>query len=223
MQRFDHHFTAMGGPCRLRLDCDCERTAMAAVGAAETEVRRLEKKYSRYLMASLTTAVNHSAGGGVATAIDSETAGLLSYADTLWRESGGLFDLTSGVLRRAWNFKSGTLPAESDIQPLLPLVGWNRVQWDERSVYLPGAGMELDFGGCVKEYGADSAAAVLAGQGIAHALVDLAGDMAAVGGQADGQPWEVGIRDPAGGSRPLAIVGLASGGLASSGDYERKL
>jgi len=81
--------------------------------------------------------------------------------------------------------------------------------------------MQLDFGGCVKEYGADAAAAALQQAGISHGLVDLAGDMAAVGGQADGRPWQVGIRSPVEQGRAVAGVRLVTGGLASSGDYER--
>jgi thiamine biosynthesis lipoprotein len=221
VQHFDHQFTAMGGPCRIRLDCAVEADALEATAAAEAEVRRLERKYSRYLDDSLTSRINRAAGSGAATAIDAETAGLLHYADTLWQESGGLFDLTSGVLRQAWDFKSGQPPRQSKLDPLLSLVGWDRVRWGQDSVSLPVAGMQLDFGGCVKEYGADAAAAALRQSGISHGLVDLAGDMAAVGGQADGKPWQVGIRSPVEQGRAVAGVHLVTGGLASSGDYER--
>ena len=235
MQRFEHSFTAMGGPCRLRLDCIHTDTAQAAVRAAEAEVRRLERKYSRYLPDSLTSKINHLAGSKSPVAIDAETAGLLHHAQTLWQESDGRFDLTSGVLRRAWDFKSSRLPSQSEIDALLPLIAWDAVEWDDAQLRLPQAGMELDFGGCVKEYACDSALGVLGKHGIEHALVDLAGDIAAFGGQvphsnADGvyamddgatTPWQIGIRDPVGGEQPIAYVPLINGGLASSGNYER--
>jgi len=221
MQRFEHHFTAMGGPCRIHVDCPSERAALDALAAAEEEVHRLEHKYSRYLSDSLTSQINRGAGTGKATPIDTETSRLLDYANTLWEQSEGLFDLTSGVLRRAWDFKSGQLPSQSQLDPLLLQVDWSRVQRDNDSILLPQAGMELDFGGCVKEYGADSAAAVLQALGVEHLLVDLAGDMAARGGQGDGSPWRIGIRSPVDAGRAVAGVDLASGGLASSGNYER--
>ena len=211
----------MGGPCCFRIDSRDESATELAIAAAEAEVRRLEAKYSRYLSSSLTSKINQGAGDETPVAIDEETAGLLNYAQTLWQESGGLFDLTSGVLRKAWDFKSCRLPQPSEIEALLPLVGWQQVQYSATQVHLPVAGMELDFGGCVKEYACDSAAGILRKQGVEHALVDLAGDIAVVGGQASREAWQVGIHHPTEGSSAVARISLSSGGLASSGNYER--
>jgi thiamine biosynthesis lipoprotein len=219
---FDHRFRAMGGPCRLRFDCEDDAQASAVIAEVEAEVQRLEKKYSRYLPDSLTCQIN-AAAGTAPIAIDDETAGLLGFAQTLWQESDGLFDLTAGVLRRAWDFKSGQLPAQSRIDELLPLVGWERVEWNENSAVLPRAGMEIDFGGCVKEYATDCAAAVLTRHGIERALVDLAGDMAAAGPRSLTEPWRVGISHPRQPGGAIAHIDLGQGGLASSGDYERCL
>jgi thiamine biosynthesis lipoprotein len=223
MASIEHNFSAMGGPCRLRLEVDDDSLARTAIAAAEAEVRRLEQKYSRYLDDSLTTRINRAAGTGQAVPVDGETAGLLHYANTAWRESDGLFDLTSGVLRRAWDFKSGRPPVQGDIDELLPLVGWQQVQWDRDSVYLPQQGMELDFGGCVKEYAADSAAVQLRRHGVRAALVDLAGDMATLGAPEGERGWPVGIRHPVNKDSAVARLLLPEGGLASSGDYERCL
>jgi len=223
MQRVEHSFKAMGGPCRLRLETGDAVCAEVAIAAAVAEVERLERKYSRYIDDSLTSQINRAAGAGTPVSIDTETAGLLNYAHTLWCESDGLFDLTSGVLRRAWNFKSRRCPDQSEIDALLPLVGWQLVQWNQDSVYLPKAGMELDFGGCVKEYAADSAAMQLRRHGVVAALVDLAGDMVAVGAPAGTSGWPVGIRHPIEKDSAMARILLPEGGLASSGDYERCL
>ena len=223
MQRVEHSFKAMGGPGRLRLEVQDTAAAEQAIAAAVAEVERLEHKYSRYLDTSLTSEINRAAGAGTPVSIDEETAGLLNYATTVWKESDGLFDLTSGVLRRAWDFRSGRCPEQSEIDALLPLVGWDQVQWDKDSVYLPRAAMELDFGGCVKGYAADSAAAQLRRHGVTSALIDLAGDMVAVGTPADASGWPVGIRHPAQKDSAVAKVSLPDGSLASSGDYERCL
>lgn len=211
----------MGGPCRLRIEAEDDEVGNAALQAAEQEVRRLEARYSRYLDDSLTSRINAAAGSGEPVAIDSETAGLLHYADIAWRESNGLFDLTSGVLRRAWDFRAGELPGAGIVEALLPLVGWDKVEWDSGSVRLPLAGMELDFGGCVKEYAADSAAMQLRRHGVRCALVDLAGDMVAIGAPAGTRGWPVGIRHPGDRDRALAGIAMPEGALASSGDYER--
>jgi thiamine biosynthesis lipoprotein len=213
----------MGGPCRLRFDCADEAAAARVTAAAEAEARRLEHKYSRYRPDSLTSRINRAAGAATPVPVDGETAGLLGFAHTLWQQSDGLFDLTSGVLRRAWDFRSGRLPAQSAIDRLLPLVGWDRVEWDRTAVRLPEPGMEIDFGGCAKEYACDSVAAVVAGHGIKRGLVDLAGDMAVVGSGSAADPWPVGIRHPRAAANAIARISLGSGGLASSGDYERCL
>ena len=219
----EHSFRAMGGPCRLRLEVAGQELAATAIECAVTEVQRLEQKYSRYLPDSLVSQINYCAGSGKPVLIDDETVGLLRYADTLYRESQGLFDLTSGVLRKAWDFASGTLPTTAELDELLPLVGWQRVRWDDNSITLAQAGMELDFGGMVKEYACDAAAAALRAAGVNYGLVDLAGDMAVTGHRASGEPWMIGIRHPREPGRAVAQIPLVGGGLASSGDYERCL
>ncbi|MFT4613877.1 MAG: thiamine biosynthesis lipoprotein [Bacteroidia bacterium] len=221
MQRIEHSFKAMGGLCRFRLEVAQHFPVQDALDAAETEVQRLEAKYSRYLEDSLTSRINNSAGSGDPIPIDTETAGLLHYAETAWRESDGLFDLTSGVLRRVWDFKSGTPPHPDAVTRLLPRVGWDKVQWSRDSISLPHQEMELDFGGCVKEYAADSAAMQLSRCGVTAALVDLAGDMVAVGVPAGAEGWPIGIRHPGLSGEAVARVQLPAGALASSGDYER--
>lgn len=211
----------MGGPCRLRLEMEPGQDAAAAIEVAVSEIERLENKFSRYREDSLTSRINAAAGSGRRTEIDAETAAILNYVDTAWQESGGLFDISSGILRRAWDFKSGRCPAQAELDELLPLIGWQHVQRDDNSVYLPREGMELDFGGCVKEYAVDSAAAKLRGIGVSAALVDLAGDMVATAAPEGKRGWPIGIRHPVDKSSAIASVELPEGALASSGDYER--
>jgi len=216
-------FRAMGSPCEIRLHGASRESAWAVASQAIAEVGRLERKFSRYQETSLATRINRSAGDPAGVEVDDETATLLDYAATAFRESGGLFDISSGVLRRAWNFRSGRIPGREEVEALLPLVGWGRVRWQRPRVALPLAGMELDFGGYVKEYAADRAAALCRQHGAAHGLVDLGGDLAVVGPHPDGAPWRIGIRHPREPGSAMATVALGSGGLASSGDYERCL
>jgi thiamine biosynthesis lipoprotein len=81
--------------------------------------------------------------------------------------------------------------------------------------------MEIDFGGIGKEYAADRVATICIEHGIAHALVNLGGDVRAIGGQPDGSPWRVAIRDPRALNRAVALLELRDGAVATSGDYER--
>ncbi|SFF52875.1 thiamine biosynthesis lipoprotein [Fontimonas thermophila] len=218
--RLHHAFRAMGSPCSLALDGDDDAQLRAAAQAVHAEVLRLEAKYSRYRADSLTQRINATAGK-TGIDVDDETAALLDYAEVAWRESGGLFDPTSGVLRRAWDFRTQRLPTQAEIARLLPLVGWHRVCWQRPHLRLPQAGMELDFGGWVKEYAADSAAARARALGIDHGYIELGGDIRVLGPQQDGTPWRIGLRDPYRPHTALVRVELIGGAVATSGDYER--
>jgi hypothetical protein len=156
---FRFPFRAMATEHELQVDAPDERGARRAADAAIADVLRIEAKYSRYRDDSVTTAINRAAGGAP-VAIDAETAALLRYAAQCHALSDGAFDITSGVLRRAWNFRAQPpkLPDPAAIDAALALIGWPRVEWDERSVRLPDKGMEIDFGGIGKEYAADRAA-----------------------------------------------------------------
>ena len=214
-------FTTMGTACNLHLYCDGAAAADRVIRAAVAEVKRLEAKYSRYLPDSVLSGINRTAALGGEMSLDDETAGLLDYAWTCYAQSAGLFDISSGILRRAWNFDTGHLPEQHAIDAQQDRVGLNRIEWRKPVIRFPVADMELDFGGIAKEYAADQAAAVCRSLGVRHGLLDLGGDMAVIGPHPDGRPWQIGIRSP---DRPNALaasVELARGGLASSGDYER--
>lgn len=209
----------MGGPCRIHLAGPPTAAAEAAVQAAIGEVRRIEAKYSRYREDSVLSRLN-AAAGGAPQAVDDETAHLLDFAAQAHAASGGLFDITTGVLRRAWDFRQPRLPAPEVLAGALARVGWPRVRWQRPQLALE-AGMELDFGGLGKEYAADRAATLLAESGVAPALVNLGGDLRVTGPRPDGRPWVLGIAHPRREGALAGHVELARGALATSGDYER--
>lgn len=219
LERF--RFRAMGSPCELQLWGESRNAAAAVADACGREIDRLERKFSRYRGDSLTSRINRSAGDSAGVEVDSETAALLDFAATAHRESGGRFDPTSGVLRRVWNLESGRLPAPDAVKEVRALVGWSKLQWENPRIVLPTRGMELDFGGFVKEYAADRTAELCRERGLTSGIIDLGGDLAVVGPHPDGQPWLVGIRNPRRPSEAIARIALRSGGLATSGDYER--
>ncbi len=221
MQSFSFAFRAMGSPCELRLYGSSREALAPLVALATDEVTRLERKYSRYRDDSVTSEINRSAGKRCGVVVDAETAALIDYADIAHRQSDGLFDITSGVLREAWDFKSGRLPSEIQVQRALARVGWGKVNWDRPRLQLSEPGMELDFGGYVKEYAADRVAALCRAEGARSGIVDLGGDLCAIGPHPDGRPWQVGVRHPRRNGEVMARLPLAYGAIASSGDYER--
>ncbi len=211
----------MGSPCELRLYADSNNAAEQISLGAIAEIDRLEKKYSRYRDDSVTTAINRSAGSAQGIDVDNETVKLLNYAQVGYEQSDGLFDNSSGILRNAWDFRSSKLPKQIDLDVLLPLIGWDNIDWNAPFLRLPHDGMELDFGGYVKEYAADVAANYCRHEGIEGGLVNLGGDICVIGPHLDGSAWKVGIRHPRNPNMPMSFVFLSKGGLASSGDYER--
>jgi len=213
-------FRAMAAENELQVHADDFSLAERGAHAAIAEVERIEAKYSRYRADSVVSRIN-AAAGGAPVAIDEETAHLLDFADTCWQQSDGAFDPTSGVLRRAWRSDTPRVPADSELAPLLDLIGWQQVERDSATVRLPRTGMELDFGGFGKEYAVDRAAAVLRAHGIESAFANLAGDLAILGEQPGGEPWRVGIRHPREKDALIARLPVGSGGVATSGDYER--
>jgi thiamine biosynthesis lipoprotein len=218
---FGFEFEAMACRCEIRLAAVADASrAHAWARAAIDEVRRIEAKYSRYRDDSVIAAINAAAGAG-AVEVDDETGALLGYADALHRDSGGRFDATSGVLRHAWDFRRGIVPAPAALEALRPLIGWHRVERDGARVRLPRAGMELDFGGFGKEYAADRATQVLRALGARHGFVDLGGDIRAIGPQPDGAPWSIAIRHPRDPSARVASIPVTDGAVCTSGDYER--
>lgn len=212
-------FTAMASVCQIQLDIPDGQDTQDIFAQVQAEVLRIQDKYSRYLPHSVVSKINGQAGQ-TSYACDTETAALLQFADRLHAQYQGVFDLTTGVLRQAWNFLSATLPTREAIAQLLPLVGWHQVQWDGQQIFLPHEGMEIDLGGLGKEYAVDRVAHLLTRAGFHSALINFGGDVFATGPKRDASPWQVGIRHPRQDGL-IAVIPLVRGGLATSGDYER--
>jgi len=221
MKLFHFPFKALGSVCDIQLYAENNAQAKKIADLVIADVQRIEKKYSRYREDSVLTAINNVAVLGKEILIDEETLALLNYADTCYQQSSGLFDITSGVLREVWNFKSQIIPAEEKIKAILPRIGWDKVGINGSILNFSVKGMQLDFGGIGKEYAVDRAAAICLQHGIQHGLVDLGGDIKVIGPHADGRPWSVGIRHPRRQGELMSSINVYRGGIASSGDYER--
>ena len=210
----------MGSACEVVLAASSVHDAQRLAQMAIDEVLRIERKYSRYTTESLIANINQQAGLRPVVC-DDETWALLQYASKLHEQSQGLFDITSGVFRQAWNFQVPAIPSADKLDALRAKVGWHKVVLKDQSIALPSAGMEIDLGGFGKEYAADRAAQVLQAQGVVSGYVNLAGDMRFLGPKPTGEPWMIGIQDPRHANQVVATLPITQGGLATSGDYER--
>ena len=212
----------MGGDASVRFVDDRGRERAEAIArAAENEAFRIERKFSRFRDDSVVSEIGRAAGK-TAVPVDDETAALVEAALDLARLTGGRFDPTVGVLRRAWNFREERVPGDDEIAALLPLVNYRAVSVGGSAVFLEREGMELDLGGVGKEYAVYRVAELLGSRGVTSALLNFAGDVRTIGGRGDGRPWSIGVSDPrAPGQCRFAVRLIGGAGVATSGDYER--
>ena len=208
----------MGSPCEVQVDSDDAELASALGEVVEAVARRIEGKFSRYLPDSMVSRINALAG--TAMTLDQETALMIDYAAHCHRISDGLFDITSGILRRAWTFDgSDRVPDADAVAQLLPLVGWDRVHWVD-SVLTLAPGMEIDLGGLAKEYAVDVALRQVAARSDVPVLVNFGGDLAVSGPRCDGSRWRVMIEAVEPGA-PKAWLEISEGAITTSGDARR--
>jgi thiamine biosynthesis lipoprotein len=213
-------FAAMACPCEVLVETGDEALAREIGTVAAAEARRIERKFSRYREDSVLAAINRS--NGEPLQVDGETAALIDFAARCHQLSGGRFDVTCGVLRRAWKFNcSDRIPEPAAVAALLPLIGFHRLTCRFPDLVLP-PGMELDFGGIGKEYAVDRALALAAARHDVAILVNFGGDLC-TNRRPGAAPWQVGVERPGSDRDPAMILELSQGALATSGDTRRYL
>ena len=213
-------FVAMASPCEVLIADAPAALAQQILNTVASEAWRIERRFSRYRSDSAVHNINENAG--CETVVDDECANLLDFAATLTRLSEGAFDITSGVLRKAWTFDGGEhVPSQAQIDALLESVGWHKVEW-QRPLLKLQRGMQIDLGGIGKEYAVDAAAMLVekSAPGLS-CLINFGGDVAVRNARQDGKPWRVGIESCANMGAAERVVQLSRGALATSGDSRR--
>ena len=208
----------MGSPCELVCETPRRADAVELADLVARESWRVDDKFSRYRADNIVHAINTA--GGRPVDVDDETVGLLNFAATLYQLSNRRFDITSGVLRRAWVFDgSDQLPEQSQLSALLGRIGWQRVTWHPPTLTVPD-GMEIDLGGIGKEYAVDCCIARLREASSVPCLINFGGDLATTGPARQRRRWKVGIEGDSFDS-PDRFIDLKEGALATSGDARR--
>jgi thiamine biosynthesis lipoprotein len=222
-------FKAMASDCTILLEhTDLPPSTIANLcRQAVAEAWRIEHKYSRYRFDNQWFHLHQHPGEW--QTLDHETAMLMSFAHQAWSLSNGLFDITSGLLRRVWKFDgSDNIPTRMQVESLLPDIGWQKLFWNPKQpeqLKLP-QGMELDFGGIGKEYAVDRILATLMDMQPSTpfaVLVNCGGDLSCSGPRLNGQPWTIGIENHQQPQSAAANIELSAGALATSGDSKRFL
>lgn len=194
--------------------------AQDAINESIAYINALEADISRTRESSDIYAVNHAEGKTVT--VSEQTADVLRSALELAAETEGYFDPTTAPLSDLWGIgtEQAAVPAQADIDAILPLVDYTRVELDGTAVSVP-AGMQIDLGGIGKGYAADHVAQILRDAGIEHATISLGGNVYAVGAKDRGLPWSVGITDPDETGSWFATLKVSDTSIVTSGDYER--
>ena len=223
LRQVDSHwvvsFSAMACPCEVLLRCHDASEAEQLASLAREETFRLERKFSRYRDDNIIHEINQSRG--LPVRVDEETQNLLHYAGECYRLSQGRFDITSGVLRRAWDFKGQEFqPNQQLIDSLLESIGWDKVQIEKESISLQ-PGMEIDFGGFGKEYAVDRVAQLLYEKSGVDLMVNFGGDIRAMAAPGTTEPWCVGLADPDIPGKSIGQLELVNGAVTTSGDAYR--
>jgi thiamine biosynthesis lipoprotein len=202
-----------------------DSAAMAPLAARTLAVfRRVDSLMSNWTTTSEVARLNRDAGSGPVT-VEPEVARVLAVSLDLWRDSDHAFDITVEPLVRAWGFLGGHphVPADSEAAAAWRRVGAQHVHFDPdtRQLRFDDPGTRVDLGGIAKGYAVDAAAETLAAHGVRDALVDLTGNMFAMGRPAGAPAWRIGIRDPRDRVPYFARLTLSGEGISTSGKYEQ--
>jgi len=215
-------FHAMGTICRVQFQAPNAPAGRAYQSEVLDWVAQFEAKYSRFLNDSLVSRINAAAGEHWVET-DAETETLLKFCGEMHFLTRGAFDPTALPLIKLWNWKANppVLPTDGQLRAARELCGWNKVQKRPGAIFLPQAGMSIDFGGVGKEYAVDSVVQLAARHGIANVLVDFGQDLCMRGAPTGKPAWHVGLEDPASPGKCWAGVAIKDRAVATSGDYLR--
>lgn len=212
---------AMGSTLELRAIGPDPALLERALDAAAAEMVRIEDLMTDWRPSPLET-LNASAGQGPQV-VPGELLEILQLSVDLGALTDGAFDVTFAAVGKLWDFKAKPprVPADEAITLALKSVGYARVKIDARArtVDLP-AGMRIGLGGIAQGFGADRAMKAMMALGVEHALVNVSGDIKALGTKF-GEPWEIAIVHPRDKERVIAVIPISNACLETSGDYER--
>lgn len=180
-----------------------------------------ENTISRTIETSEISQINNSKGTPVT--VSDTTIELLEQGIYYGELTNGAFDITIAPLSELWDFKNnpGVVPSEADIQNALSHVSYKNIIIDGNTVTLTDPEMAIDFGGIAKGYMADRLKEYLLIEGVESALIDLGGNILAVGSKPNGNDFTIGIKKPFDEANMIATESISDLSVVTSGCYER--
>jgi thiamine biosynthesis lipoprotein len=194
-----------------------------AVKASFDEVKRIEKLLSCHIDDSEISKVNKSAFENPVE-VSPETAEVLKNALLFCQKTNGAFDISIKPLADLWNIKAENpkVPSGEEINTVLSFVGYENICLNGNFVSFKKEGVQIDLGGAAKGYCADRIAEILKSFGVKNALIDLGGNIYAIGKNEQGKEWRIGLQKP-GEKRGeyFSVEELSDKTAVTSGSYER--
>ncbi len=179
-----------------------------------------ESIFSRTLEGSDIYRINNA--DGAPTEVNSETAKLLAKALEYAKLTEGKVDPTIGAVSSLWDFHTNTIPSQSSIEEALTHVNYKNIKITENVVTLSDPEAVIDLGFIAKGYIADKLKEYLVSEGITSAVINLGGNVLAIGSKPDSSPFSIGIQEPfAQSGTAAAIVSINDRSVVTSGVYER--
>jgi thiamine biosynthesis lipoprotein len=202
-----------------------ERYAQGAIDAAFQELRRVESVLTRFRPDSEIGRANLSASAAPQI-VSAETSGVLKTALRWSGKTDGAFDPCLGRAVALWDFHDRTEPPGlGDVRRYARRGLYQALELGKSQgrdvVVFHEADMQIDLGGIGKGYGVDRAVEALRSWGVENALVNVGGDLYAMGGSEDGDPWKVGVRSPDDPDALVATLEMTNRAVATSGDYHQ--
>jgi thiamine biosynthesis lipoprotein len=199
-------------------DSLAERISSEALG----ELHRIESVMSNWNEHSEISNLNRHSGNGPYK-VSKELLYIISEAKYYSLLTSGAFDVTTGPLVKLWGFHGGkpNLPPGSEIDEALNRVGCSHILLDQQAGTVElKEGTEIDLAGIAKGYAVDRCMDVLEAGGARTALVNLGGNIKAIGKPPGKEGWIVGLRDPYGGNSVVGSILICDQAVATSGNYE---
>lgn len=182
-----------------------------------------EQLFSPTIETSEVSEINRAQGAPVE--VSEETAELIRKGIEYGDLSGGLFDITIASASSLWDFTGNdelTLPDASALAEAVSHIDYHCIEVNGTTVTLTDPEAQIDLGGIAKGYIADRIKEYLESEGVEHALINLGGNMLALGGRYDGSPFRIGLQEPfADTGSVLDVLDVTDQSVVSSGNYER--
>ena len=195
--------------------------AQNAADLAEKEIIRLEALLSVNVPESDISRINKSNDG---TVVSADTISIIQKAVEVSGKTDGALDITVYPLLAEWGFTTGkyNVPSKERISELLENVDYKKIKLDteKNSVCLPER-MSIELGAAAKGYTGDRVRDILKENGIESAIINLGGNVCAIGRKPDGSEWTVGIKDPNDTGEIICTVKVENKSVITSGNYER--